>query len=139
MPKSHAAGWASDAPTPAQLKEFFAQIESGRITKVRLQSFLRNETSTVREVKGHGAFMAFLNQELDALGLSHWYAGDEYAISTHHITIPKYRNSVLEFFIGPAGQTIALIQAEPDSPSSEIESDAFRIRVLDARMRPKLQ
>jgi len=38
---SHVNGWASDAPTPAQLKEFFAQIQSGRITKEILQGFLR--------------------------------------------------------------------------------------------------
>lgn len=42
MAKSHASsGWASDAPTPAQLKEFFAQIGKGRITKSGLQGFLR--------------------------------------------------------------------------------------------------
>lgn len=41
MSVSRAAGWPSDGPTAAQLKEFFAQIESGRITKERLQSFLR--------------------------------------------------------------------------------------------------
>jgi len=41
MNKSHAADWAPDSPTPAQLKEFFAQIGSGRITKDRLQRFLR--------------------------------------------------------------------------------------------------
>lgn len=41
---SRAAGWPLDAPTAAQLKEFFAQIESGRITKERLQSFLRTKS-----------------------------------------------------------------------------------------------
>ena len=42
MSELHAGnGWASDAPTPAQLKEFFAQIEKGRITKGKLQGFLR--------------------------------------------------------------------------------------------------
>ncbi|OGB74926.1 hypothetical protein A2810_03120 [candidate division Kazan bacterium RIFCSPHIGHO2_01_FULL_49_10] len=42
MPKSSlTAGWASDSPTPAQLKELFAQIASGRITGAGLQSFLR--------------------------------------------------------------------------------------------------
>jgi len=44
MSKSHTAGWASDSPTPAQLKEFFAQIGSGRITKEGLQGFLRDAT-----------------------------------------------------------------------------------------------
>src|SRR3989344_2643603 len=42
MRKSHTAGWASDAPTPAQLKELFSQIASGRINKRRLQTFLRS-------------------------------------------------------------------------------------------------
>ena len=46
MSESRAAGWPSDAPTAAQLKEFFAQIESGRIDKERLQSFLRPKPDT---------------------------------------------------------------------------------------------
>lgn len=41
--QSHAAGWTSESPTPAQLKEFFAQVESGRITKGGFQSFLRGD------------------------------------------------------------------------------------------------
>lgn len=54
MAKSHASsGWASDAPTPAQLKEFFAQIGKGRITKSSLQGFLRGGkvTKTVEQRK----------------------------------------------------------------------------------------
>lgn len=43
MEKSHITGWTSESPTPAQLKEFFAQIERGRITKESLQVFLRGE------------------------------------------------------------------------------------------------
>lgn len=43
MFKSHASAWASDAPTPAQIKEFFAQIESGKITKNQFQIFLRGD------------------------------------------------------------------------------------------------
>lgn len=39
----HANDWALDAPTPAQLKELFAQIACGRITRSRLQLFLRGE------------------------------------------------------------------------------------------------
>ena len=38
---AHVAGWASNSPTPAQLKEFFAQVESGRITGESLQTFLQ--------------------------------------------------------------------------------------------------
>jgi hypothetical protein len=44
MSNSHAVGWVSDSPTPAQLEEFFAQVGSGRITKDRLQSFLRGDS-----------------------------------------------------------------------------------------------
>ncbi|MEK7647123.1 MAG: hypothetical protein AAB378_01950 [Patescibacteria group bacterium] len=43
MDKSHAAGWGSDAPTPAQLKELFAQIESGRVTREKLQGWLNDK------------------------------------------------------------------------------------------------
>lgn len=43
MRKSHAAGWAPDSPTPAQLKEFFGQIDTGKITKDSLQAFLRGD------------------------------------------------------------------------------------------------
>lgn len=44
MNTSHAAGWASDAPSPAQLAEFFRQCQGQkpRITKGRLQAFLRS-------------------------------------------------------------------------------------------------
>lgn len=45
--KSHTAGWASDSPTPAQLKELFAQIESGRVTRKSLQGFLRGGTEGI--------------------------------------------------------------------------------------------
>jgi hypothetical protein len=41
MPNSHAVAWAEDAPTPAQLKELFAQIESRQVTKRTLQILLR--------------------------------------------------------------------------------------------------
>jgi len=44
MGKSHAAGWASDSPTPDQLKEFFAQIGDHRVTRDSLQAFLRGKT-----------------------------------------------------------------------------------------------
>lgn len=43
---SHTAVHVSEVPTPAQLKEFHAQIESGRITKDSLQQVLRGGSST---------------------------------------------------------------------------------------------
>lgn len=47
---SHAVVWALDSPTPAQLKEFFAQIESRRITKDSLQNFLRGEQQHLPDI-----------------------------------------------------------------------------------------
>jgi hypothetical protein len=44
---SHATGRGSGQPTPAQFKELFAQIESGKVNKGRLQEFLRGSTQTV--------------------------------------------------------------------------------------------
>lgn len=43
MAKSHVAAWGPDPPTPAQLKEFFAQVESGQLTHSRLQGLLRGD------------------------------------------------------------------------------------------------
>lgn len=61
MTKSHAAGRDSEEPTPAQLKELFAQIESGRVNKGRMQEFLRGSTQAVtteiaQEVMGKNFF-----------------------------------------------------------------------------------
>lgn len=42
---SDAARWGPDAPTPDQLKEFFAQVAARRITKDSLQEFMRHGAS----------------------------------------------------------------------------------------------
>src|SRR3989344_1183790 len=44
---SRAAGWPSDVPTAAQLKDFFVQVEAGRITEERFQSFFRENPAPV--------------------------------------------------------------------------------------------
>ncbi|OGZ07698.1 MAG: hypothetical protein A3D65_00890 [Candidatus Lloydbacteria bacterium RIFCSPHIGHO2_02_FULL_50_13] len=41
MTKSHVAVSASDYPTPKQMKEFYLQVESGKMTKDRFQKTLR--------------------------------------------------------------------------------------------------
>ena len=47
MPKvSHAAGGALDYPTPAQLKEFFTQVDDGRITKGMFQNLLNSRNGS---------------------------------------------------------------------------------------------
>jgi len=40
---SHAAARVSEPPTSAQLKELFSQIDTGRVTKMSMQRFLRGE------------------------------------------------------------------------------------------------
>lgn len=40
---NYATGWGPDAPTPAQIKEFFDQIISGRVTRQRMQNFLNQK------------------------------------------------------------------------------------------------
>ena len=52
MSESRAAGWPSGSPTAAQLKEFFAQIESRKISKERLQSFLRPPANNSSLISG---------------------------------------------------------------------------------------
>lgn len=51
---SHATGDGSGQPTPAQLKELFAQIESGKVNKGRLQEFLRSPSTPVVWAKAQG-------------------------------------------------------------------------------------
>jgi len=45
---SRAAGWPSDGPTAAQLKEFFIQIGDGRVTKRNFQIYLRTKWAVPR-------------------------------------------------------------------------------------------
>lgn len=43
MEQSHDVGWGSQSPTPVQLKEFFAQVENGRITKEYMGVILQGQ------------------------------------------------------------------------------------------------
>jgi len=87
MEKSHAVGRAS--PTPAQLKELFTQIDTGRVTKARLQAFLRNQPddpTPERErepvhiwMLRHGFFPAWYDKkavDLKSLNESGWSGGE---------------------------------------------------------------
>lgn len=74
MGKSHTAGWASDSPTPAQLKELFSQLESGRITKRKLQGFLRSGQIFKNEDAARlilGDDIVFPDEIAEARGLSY--------------------------------------------------------------------
>ncbi len=48
MSEQDVAVWGKESPTPGQLKEFFAQIESGRVTNKRLQIFLDGQEANTR-------------------------------------------------------------------------------------------
>ena len=84
MPRvSQTAGRASDSPTPAQPKELFAQIGSGRITKDRLQSFLRGTLRGTNQVKGEDWFSftttaATLKELRDRNPDAFYYAGNDW-------------------------------------------------------------
>lgn len=73
MEKSHVAGWGSESPTPAQLKEFFAQIAQGRITKQKLQNLLGNaefkNVDLARAILGEN--IIFPDEIAEARGLSY--------------------------------------------------------------------
>ncbi len=74
MKKSHIAGWASDSPTPAQLAELFRQIQNGRVTKKKLQAFLRRgvifkNEDIARKILGDD--IIFPDEIAEACGLSY--------------------------------------------------------------------
>lgn len=48
LQSSHAAIRTSEPPTPAQLKELFTQIETGKVSKASLQQFLRGGSQVVQ-------------------------------------------------------------------------------------------
>ncbi len=92
---SHAAVWASEAPTPAQLREFFAQIESGKVTKGRLQSFLRGEFAQAgRSIEEQLAAWTLLYREV---------FGEEHDFSS--LTIPAQRPGFNRLIVVAKGMT----------------------------------
>ncbi|MFH0814610.1 MAG: hypothetical protein V1902_00745 [Candidatus Falkowbacteria bacterium] len=80
MKKSHAAGWASDSPTPAQLKEFFAQIEAGRITRGRLQKFLRERGMNCEDIAAEILGKNFINAAEIETAFGMKYTAEQLAI-----------------------------------------------------------
>ncbi|MBI2591616.1 MAG: hypothetical protein HYW34_02995 [Candidatus Brennerbacteria bacterium] len=126
MKKSHAAGWNSDSPTPAQLKEFFSQVKSRRITKRNLQGFLRNSSilneNTARAIFGDD--IIFPDEIAEARHLS--YTKDQLRHFTE--TIPAE-----ETLRALKAQNFALI-AGPPSPMSlfdvrQIKSELFSKKI----------
>ena len=78
MSASHVPGLASEAPTAAQMKELFAQIESGRITKAIMQIWLREgglpdiDWARVYDALGMSAEYAIKGMTMLLEGAGHW-------------------------------------------------------------------
>jgi hypothetical protein len=100
MSESRAAGWPSGSPTAAQLKEFFSQIESGKINKERLQSFLRAKTDSQYQLMRHIGI-----EELE-LGVRSYNAMKRVGIETIGDLVDKTEADLREipnFIYGKAG------------------------------------
>lgn len=63
MGNSHVAAWGPNPPTPAQLKEFFAQVESGQLTHSRLQGLLRSDDLKGSKLKAEIRLVVYWNRE----------------------------------------------------------------------------
>lgn len=122
-------------------------IRNGRII------FQRKENAMAEMKKGHRSFVEFLDRELPALGMTHWYgSNDEYGIGIDYHDIGKVvtKERHFLFFTWTAKRRIVIanIIAEPDTPinvsdgfakSRKADHDAFRIRVKSREALPVLQ
>lgn len=91
MAKSHASGGWASFPMPAQMKEFWLQVESGKITKEKLQLFLRGK-----------------NSDQDRIGEWQRFYQKYFGISTDfsNIKIPEYQNGFDRLLIIARGLTL---------------------------------
>ena len=99
MRKSHAAGWASDAPRPAQLQELFAQIEKGSITRPKLRVLLRGGIGFKKEE----AARTILGKDI--------VFPDEVAEAREGI---YYDDAVIRFLVGGMPSDEALLRCKED-------------------------
>lgn len=67
MTKSHASGRGSGQPTPAQMKEFYAQVDAGKITRGGFQEFLRG-----------GSHVLNLNEAKEIVGKENFFGPNEW-------------------------------------------------------------
>lgn len=113
-------------------------IRNGRVI------FQRKETNMAEVKKGHRSFVEFLNRELPALDMTHWYgSNDSYGVTCDYHDIGKVvtvkRRFLFLEWTSKRTITIANIIAEPDSPIHKGACDTFRIRVKDRDALPALQ
>lgn len=100
--------------------------------------------ASIEVTKGHRSFMEFLDQELPALGMVHWYGSfDRLSMGIDYHDIGKVVIAEQRFlFITWTTKyplLVANVIAEPDTPLYHGAKDAFRLRVKDKEMLPALQ
>jgi len=106
--------------------------------------FQQKENDMAEMKKGHRSFVEFLDRELPALGMTHWYGShDSYGIGIDYHDIGKVVTVEHRFlFITWTSKrtiTIASVIAEPDTPIHRGAKDALRLRVKDRKALPVLQ
>lgn len=94
MSKSFARrGWVSELPTPAQMREFWSQVESKRITKEKFQMFLR----------GNSAFQDWVNE------WQRFYQKKKYfgmTVDLSRVSIPEHQTGFDRLIIVAQGLTL---------------------------------
>jgi hypothetical protein len=89
--------------------------------------------------KGRVAFKAFLDQELPALGLSHWYVDVEMVGIYHYIGPAGRKRGFFNSLFPDTHNQWVSIEGEPDSDTPDIASDAFRMRIRNETIRPQIE
>ncbi|MBI2096028.1 MAG: hypothetical protein HYT43_00075 [Candidatus Taylorbacteria bacterium] len=106
--------------------------------------FQRKENDMAEMKKKHRSFVEFLDRELPALGMTHWYrSNDDYGIGIDYHDIGKVVTVEHRFlFITWTSKrtiTIASVIAEPDTPIHGGAEDTLRLRVKVREAIPTLQ
>lgn len=113
-------------------------IRNGRVI------FKRKENDMAEVKKGHRSFVEFLDRELPALGMTHWYGSyNSYGIGIDYHDIGKVVTVEHRFLFitwtSKRNVTIASVIAEPDTPIHRGAKDALRLRVKSHEALPVLQ
>lgn len=88
---------ASEAPTPAQMKEFYAQVDKGLIDKKRLQEFLRGEAKSKKQLSGFALAREILGE--DFLGPEEITAAHGFTYSSEYVESLKNKIPKKSFLV----------------------------------------
>ena len=140
---------ARDLGLLAEFQERVVHTRGDLVPSIRAGKviFQRKENSMAEMKKGHRSFMEFLDRELPALGMTHWYGStksDSYCIGPidYHdigkVVTVEYRFLFITW-TSKRTITIASVIAEPDTPIHGGAQDALRLRVNDLEALSVLQ